>query len=123
MFGISGYVMGGMAAVIAALVVVIGIQWKLNSVTRSTAAVDRQEKLLYKEAYVKLLTAVKEHNKVCDVIPPIVPDDEVKPDGGRRRIFPWLRSDKLQEELYNELGDNLGMVSESVPSGKVITDN
>lgn len=105
-----GYVMGGMAAVIAALVVVIGIQWKLNSVIRSTAAVDRQEKVLYKEAYVKLFSAVKEHNKNCDSIPPIIPDDEVKPDGGRRRLFPWLRSEKLQKELADEFGDDFGLV-------------
>lgn len=114
MFGISGYVMGGMAAVIATLVIFIGIQAKRNSINKEIAVVATQEKQLYKDAYVKLLTAVKEHNKVCDVIPPIVPDDEVKPDGGRRRIFPWLRSEKLEKELTDEFGVDMGLVPEPI---------
>ena len=107
--------MGGLAAVIAVLVIIIGVQAKINSVNRSIAAVATQEKQLYKEAYVKLLTAVKKHNEVCDVVPPIVPDDEVVPDGGRRRrIFPWLRSEKLEKELTDEFGVDMGLVPETV---------
>jgi hypothetical protein len=42
MFGISGYVMGGMAAVIAALVIFIGIQAKRNSINKEIDVVSTQ---------------------------------------------------------------------------------
>ena len=114
MFGISGYVMGGMAAVIAALCIIVTIQWNVNARYKDRAVVAEQDKELFKNAYVKLFAAVKEHNKICDVIPPIVPDDEVKPDGGRRRIFPWLRSEKLEKELTDEFGVDMGLVPQTV---------
>lgn len=115
MFGISGWVMGGMAAIIAVLCLTITAQWKVNARQKDRVVIAEQDKELFKNAYVKLFSAVQEHNKHCNSIPPIIPDDEVKPDGGRKRIFPWLRSDRLQEEMTHEFGD-LVVVPEAIPS-------